>query len=123
MSDISADVKVLKGEIICKINELNNLQAKRFQIRYGDIAPLKSFFADLDDYLPAFILRKDPYLVAYLNRCAHVPMEMDWNLGEFLDENLEFIVCSTHYATYDIQSGACLERAMSSWIRLNPLED
>jgi hypothetical protein len=33
----------------------------------------------------AFALRFDGRVVAYLNRCAHVPTEMDWQPGEFLD--------------------------------------
>ena len=33
----------------------------------------------------AFALRFDGRVVAYINRCAHVPTEMDWQPGEFLD--------------------------------------
>ncbi len=33
----------------------------------------------------AFALRFDGIVVAYLNRCTHVPTEMDWQPGEFLD--------------------------------------
>jgi nitrite reductase/ring-hydroxylating ferredoxin subunit len=33
----------------------------------------------------AFVLRIDGRCVAYLNRCSHVPTEMDWQPGEFLD--------------------------------------
>ena len=32
----------------------------------------------------AFALRFDGRVVAYLNRCAHVPTEMDWQPGQFL---------------------------------------
>jgi nitrite reductase/ring-hydroxylating ferredoxin subunit len=34
----------------------------------------------------AFALRFEGRVVAYLNRCAHVPTEMDWRPGEFLDD-------------------------------------
>ena len=33
---------------------------------------------------PAFVVRYDGAPVAYLNRCGHVPVEMDFNAGEFL---------------------------------------
>ena len=33
----------------------------------------------------AFALRFDTVAVAYLNRCAHVPAEMDWQPGKFWD--------------------------------------
>ncbi|HEY2977744.1 MAG TPA: Rieske (2Fe-2S) protein, partial [Burkholderiaceae bacterium] len=30
----------------------------------------------------AFALRFDGRVVAYMNRCAHVPSEMDWQVGQ-----------------------------------------
>ena len=55
----------------------------------------------------AFALRIDGVAVAYLNRCAHVPVEMDWNPGDFLDAERAFIVCSIHGAHYEPASGRC----------------
>ena len=55
-----------------------------------------------------FALRFDGRVVAYLNRCAHVPTEMDWQPGEFLDADKRHIVCSIHGATYEPASGRCL---------------
>ena len=56
----------------------------------------------------AFALRFDGQVVAYLNRCLHVPSEMDWQPGEFLDSRREFILCSTHGAEYEPASGRCV---------------
>ena len=56
----------------------------------------------------AFALRFDGRVVAYLNRCAHVPTELDWQPGEFLDSGREFILCSIHGAAYEPRSGRCL---------------
>jgi len=55
----------------------------------------------------AFAMRYDGQVVAYLNRCLHVPTEMDWQPGEFLDSSKEFIICSIHGAVYEPQSGRC----------------
>jgi len=55
----------------------------------------------------AFALRFEGRVVAYLNRCAHVPSEMDWQPGEFLDSDRSFIICSTHGATYEPVTGRC----------------
>jgi nitrite reductase/ring-hydroxylating ferredoxin subunit len=55
----------------------------------------------------AFALRFDGTVVAYLNRCAHVPTEMDWQPGQFLDSGKEFILCSIHGAAYEPRSGRC----------------
>ena len=56
----------------------------------------------------AFALRFGGRVVAYINRCAHVPSEMDWQPGEFLDAERRHIVCSIHGATYAPDSGRCL---------------
>jgi nitrite reductase/ring-hydroxylating ferredoxin subunit len=56
----------------------------------------------------AFALRFDGRVVAYLNRCAHVPTELDWQPGEFLDAGREFIICSIHGAAYEAPSGRCI---------------
>jgi nitrite reductase/ring-hydroxylating ferredoxin subunit len=56
----------------------------------------------------AFALRFDGRVVGYLNRCVHVPSEMDWQPGEFLDADRQFILCSIHGAAYEPASGRCL---------------
>ncbi|HET9821817.1 MAG TPA: Rieske 2Fe-2S domain-containing protein [Burkholderiaceae bacterium] len=55
-----------------------------------------------------FALRIDGAVVAYVNRCAHVPTELDWNPGEFLDARREVVVCAVHGAEYEPASGRCL---------------
>jgi len=55
----------------------------------------------------AFALRFKGRVVAYLARCAHMPAEMDWNPGEFLDADRSFILCSIHGASYDPRNGQC----------------
>ena len=55
----------------------------------------------------AFALRIDGRPVAYLNRCAHVAAEMDWNPGDFLDGERRYIVCALHGAHYEPATGRC----------------
>lgn len=56
---------------------------------------------------PAFVVRFDGLPRAYLNRCAHVPVELDWNEGRFFDEGGLYLVCATHGAIYDPEDGRC----------------
>ena len=58
--------------------------------------------------LPAFAVRYRGKVVAYLNRCAHVPAELDWNEGEFFDFSGLYLICATHGALYDPATGACM---------------
>ena len=56
----------------------------------------------------AFALRFNGVAVAYVNRCAHVPAEMDWQPGQFWDQERRFIICSVHGALYEPPSGHCV---------------
>jgi len=58
--------------------------------------------------VPAFAVRHDGAVVGYLNRCAHVAMELDWSEGVFFDEDGRDLICSTHGAVYAAASGRCL---------------
>src|SRR5262245_50647895 len=56
----------------------------------------------------AFALRFDGRVVAYLNRCAHLDTEMDWQEGHFLDLDRRWIICSIHGAAYEPADGLCV---------------
>jgi nitrite reductase/ring-hydroxylating ferredoxin subunit len=56
----------------------------------------------------AFALRFEGQVVAYLNRCVHVPTEMDWQPGQFLDMDKRWILCSIHGAAYEPADGRCV---------------
>lgn len=56
----------------------------------------------------AFAVRFDNQAVAYLNRCAHVPAELDWQPGQFWDQDNRFIICAVHGALYEPSDGVCV---------------
>ena len=56
----------------------------------------------------AFVVRYDGRVHAYLNRCAHIPLELDWFEGEFFDQFGLYLICSTHGATYAPVTGHCV---------------
>ena len=57
---------------------------------------------------PAFVVRYHGTAHGYLNRCAHVAMELDWQEGVFFDSDGRDLLCSTHGATYDARTGRCV---------------
>jgi len=67
----------------------------RFEVKRGDAT------------MPAFIVRYGGQLHAYLNRCAHMPMELDWKPGRFFDHEGLHLVCSMHGAVYAPGTGEC----------------
>jgi nitrite reductase/ring-hydroxylating ferredoxin subunit len=54
-----------------------------------------------------FVVRYQGKAYAYLNRCAHVPIELDWAEGEFFESSGLYLMCSTHGAIYVPESGFC----------------
>ncbi|MFI4941571.1 MAG: Rieske (2Fe-2S) protein [Burkholderiales bacterium] len=55
-----------------------------------------------------FVVRYNGTVYGYLNRCAHVPVELDWNQGNFFDSSGLYLMCSTHGAIYAPESGRCM---------------
>lgn len=58
--------------------------------------------------LPAFVVRFGQQVHAYLNRCSHRRVELDWDSGRFFDIERRYLICATHGALYHPATGACL---------------
>jgi nitrite reductase/ring-hydroxylating ferredoxin subunit len=55
----------------------------------------------------AFAIRFNQQPHAYLNRCTHVAMELDWQPNRIFDATGQWLVCASHGAAYAPDSGAC----------------
>ncbi|MDD0815576.1 Rieske 2Fe-2S domain-containing protein [Curvibacter sp. HBC28] len=55
----------------------------------------------------AFAIRYEDRVHAYLNRCTHVAMEMDYQPNRFFDDTGRWLLCATHGAAYAPDTGAC----------------
>jgi nitrite reductase/ring-hydroxylating ferredoxin subunit len=55
----------------------------------------------------AFAIRYREGVHAYLNRCTHVAMELDWQPNRFFDDTGQWLLCGTHGAAYRPDTGAC----------------
>ena len=54
-----------------------------------------------------FVVRYGGSVRGFLNRCAHVPIELDWSEGQFFESSGLYLMCSTHGALYDPDTGRC----------------
>lgn len=57
--------------------------------------------------IPAFAVRHGGRVHAYLNRCAHRGVQLDWEPGRFLDAGRRYLICAMHGALYEPASGNC----------------
>jgi nitrite reductase/ring-hydroxylating ferredoxin subunit len=55
-----------------------------------------------------FAIRFEGQTHAYLNRCAHIPMEMDYQPNRFFDISGKWLICATHGAMYHPGTGECV---------------
>lgn len=86
-----------RERLICRSDALvDSGDGVRFEVKRGEAR------------VPAFAVRFDGRVYAYLNRCAHMSMELDWKPGRFFDTDGLLLVCSTHGAIYAPDTGACL---------------
>ena len=79
--------------------------------RVGEIQPghTKKFLLPIDGHdEECFVLNHGGTLYAYVNRCLHVPMTMDWIDNQFMTEDQQYIQCATHGACYVPETGECV---------------
>ena len=77
----------------------------------GEIGPgeTKKFMLSVEGReTECFLLNYDGHYFAYINRCSHVPMTMDWIDNQFLTEEGRYILCSTHGAAFEPDTGECI---------------
>lgn len=55
-----------------------------------------------------FLINFNGEFHAYVNRCRHVPMAMDWVENQFFAEEGRYLMCQTHGAYYEPASGECI---------------
>jgi nitrite reductase/ring-hydroxylating ferredoxin subunit len=55
-----------------------------------------------------FVVNFEGQFHAYVNRCRHVPMAMDWVDNQFFAERGRYLMCQTHNAYYEPATGECI---------------
>jgi len=62
----------------------------------------------LGEFATGFVIRFHGKPYAYVNQCAHVAVELDWNEGDFFTAQKDFLICATHGAHYRPDNGFCV---------------
>lgn len=63
---------------------------------------------ELGEQTTGFVVRFAGKTHAYVNRCAHIPVELDWNEGDFFNISKDYLICATHGAHYEPTNGHCV---------------
>ena len=78
---------------ICMMEEVPEREARAFDTEDGDTI---------------FITQRDGSFYAYQNVCPHLQVELEFLVNQFLDQDQEFIQCSTHGALFEVETGLCI---------------
>lgn len=60
------------------------------------------------DGVKIFIVTLGGNYYAYINRCPHQNVPLDWDNDQFLDCDGELVQCASHGAQFVIESGVCV---------------
>ena len=77
------------------LEELGDPGCREFSIGNGDW-PFRGF-----------VVRKGEHVYAYQNFCAHVGHPLNWKPDSFLTKEGKAIICASHGAMYEIETGNC----------------
>ncbi len=83
------------GTRLCAVTDLGDPGARGFSFGSGR------------DFFSLFIVRRGDRILAYVNQCPHAYTTLDYPDDRFLTSDGEEIICGTHGARFDIDSGRC----------------
>jgi nitrite reductase/ring-hydroxylating ferredoxin subunit len=69
---------------------------------------IKFRFVREGKYVDGFIARFKGELVAFENKCRHIPLSLDYGDNQFFARDGKHFLCQTHGALYDPLSGLCV---------------
>jgi nitrite reductase/ring-hydroxylating ferredoxin subunit len=67
-----------------------------------------SFQRDGGRLTEGFLARYQGQLVAYENRCRHLPVSLDFYSGNFFSPDGQSFICQNHNAIYEPLTGLCV---------------
>jgi nitrite reductase/ring-hydroxylating ferredoxin subunit len=85
------------GLVVAKASEIAPGDSRKFQL------------ACREEILDGFVVNFRGRFYAYRNRCCHIPMPLDWIDNEFFTHDKHHLICLTHGATYEPNTGLCID--------------
>jgi nitrite reductase/ring-hydroxylating ferredoxin subunit len=83
-------------KLVGQVGDLAHGESKKFTLRSGEL----NFEAMLVNYGGNYF--------AYVNRCPHVGISLDWVDNQFFTVDRRYLICANHGATFEPASGECI---------------
>lgn len=85
-----------RGKLVARTGELAHGMTKKFRLNCRRST------------VEAVLVNYQGNLYAYVNRCRHIPISMDWVDNQFFTEDGRYLICANHGATYEPATGECV---------------
>jgi nitrite reductase/ring-hydroxylating ferredoxin subunit len=81
---------------VAVLGEVQHGQSKKFTLRRGarDV--------------PALLVNFEGQHFAYINRCPHTGITLDWVDNKFFSSDERYLMCATHGAVFEPPTGECI---------------
>jgi nitrite reductase/ring-hydroxylating ferredoxin subunit len=89
--------RVRGGLVVAQAGDISHGNSRKFQLTCGDKT------------LDGFVVNFKGRFHAYVNRCCHIPVPLDWTDNEFFTTDRRHLICLTHGATYEPDTGICVD--------------
>jgi nitrite reductase/ring-hydroxylating ferredoxin subunit len=100
-----------RRKLVARVGELEHGRTKKFRLKCGG------------DTVEAFLVSYAGAYYAYLNRCKHISLSLDWVDNRFFTEDNRYLICANHGATYEPTSGECVwGPCLGAFLQSVPLE-
>jgi nitrite reductase/ring-hydroxylating ferredoxin subunit len=100
-----------RRKLVARVGELEHGRTKKFLLKCGG------------NTVEAFLVSYGGAHYAYLNRCKHISLSLDWVDNRFFTEDNRYLICANHGATYEPASGECVwGPCLGAFLHSVPLE-
>ena len=83
-------------KLVGSVGEIEHGRSKKFTLRRGQRE------------LEALLVNFEGKHFAYINRCPHTGITLDWVNNQFFSSDNRYLMCATHGAVFEPPTGECI---------------
>jgi nitrite reductase/ring-hydroxylating ferredoxin subunit len=88
--------KPMTRKLVGSVGEIEHGKSKKFTLRRGQRE------------LEALLVNFEGKHFAYINRCPHTGITLDWVNNQFFSSDNRYLMCATHGAVFEPPTGECI---------------
>jgi nitrite reductase/ring-hydroxylating ferredoxin subunit len=90
------DGRKARRKLVARVGELTHGASKKFKIQCGEFNR------------EGLLVNYQGRFYAYLNRCPHVGISLDWVDNQFFTIDRRYLMCANHGAVFEPPTGECV---------------